>query len=241
MHSFNFKKHFMINNFKNLSLLIIAIVGIYGKCNKVDVNRCNGDCYNIMGVVKDSLSGTPITNAEIELASINGANFYSGTYGKGYTNSSGLYNLFYPSKQVDFKDFYLLITIKAPADYIADEISDLKSISYKIYANDSPKINIPIIRNASFFKNAFLNIRVIKTTNGKSLNSFYSRFGRFGTNSVSTFPSTNNLDTTYHFETAGDIKSYLNWETKNSSGIINKFSDSTIISPSQTKEFVIRL
>ena len=26
MHSFNFKKHFMINNFKNLSLLIMAIV-----------------------------------------------------------------------------------------------------------------------------------------------------------------------------------------------------------------------
>ena len=229
----------MKNNFKIISFLIIAIVGIYGKCNKVDVNQCSSNCYNIMGIVKDSLTGVPIANAEVELATLNFQNFYSGTYGKGYTNNSGIYNLFYPTRGLNFRSFFLNVSITAPVDYINDDFRDKNSVSIKIY--DSPSVHAPLIINASFFKKAFLNVRIMKFTNAISLNSFNSKFGRFGENYIGVLPSNNNIDTTYHFETAGGIKNYLNWETKNSSGTIIKFSDSTIISPSQTKEFVIRL
>lgn len=228
----------MGRSFKNYLFILIAIMSIYGKCNKIDVNQCAGSCYNITGVVKDSLTGTPIANAEVEIATLNRANFLSGTYGKGQTNSDGIYNLFYPSKGLDFRTFYLNVSITAPSDYITDDSRLTNIVSEKIY--DSPSVNVPVVINATFFKKALLNVRIIKGSNNNILNSFNNRFGRSGYNYIATFPSTSNTDTTYRFETAGGIKNYLNWEIKNGS-TINKFIDSVVIAPGQTKDFVIRL
>jgi hypothetical protein len=230
----------MGRSFKNYVFVLIAIISIYGKCNKIDINECAGSCYNITGIVKDSLTGAPIANAEVELATINGALFYAGTFGSGVTNSNGIYNLFFPSSRVDFSNYNLLVSIKAPSGYIADDHKDLKSVSYKIFKSDSPKIDVPIIINASFLKKAFLNVRIIKTAPSNSLNSFGFRFGSFGYHSIGAFPTDSNTDTTYRFETAADIKNYLNWETK-TSATINKFIDSIVIAPGQTKDFMIRL
>ncbi len=111
----------MGRSFKNYVFALIAIISIYGKCNKVDLNQCTGSCYNITGIVKDSLTGAPIANAEVELATINGALFYAGTFGSGVTNSNGVYNLLFPSSRVDFSNYNLLVSIKSPSGYIADE------------------------------------------------------------------------------------------------------------------------
>lgn len=230
----------MKKNFGIFLFSVIAIMSIYGKCNKIDVNQCAGSCYNISGVVKDSLTGTPIANAEVELATTNRALFYAGTFGSGVTNSNGVYNLFFPSSKVDFSNYNLLVSIKAPIDYIADDNRDLKSVSYKMFKSDSPKIGVPIIINASFLKKAFLNVRIVKTASNNSLNSFYYRFGKIAYKDINVFPSSNNVDTTYRFETAAEIKSYLIWETRSGSAV-NKFSDSIVIAPGQTKDYTIML
>lgn len=230
----------MKNNFKGFLFILIGIVSVFGKCNKVDINQCSGNCYNIVGVVKDSLSNTPILNAAIEIATINSANFYSGTYGTGFTNSSGIYNLFYPNKGIDFINFQISITIKPPVDYIADNFKE-NAILYTLYASDSVSVNVPVIRNASFLKKAFLNVRIIKANSGNNLNSFISRFGKFGYKTLGIFPSTNNTDTTYRFETAAEIKNYLSWEVKTNSNTTNKFLDSLVIAPGKTRDYVITL
>lgn len=228
----------MKKNFSTYLVVAIGIISVYGKCNKLDVNQCSGNCYNITGIVKDSLSGSPIPNAEIELATINPAMFYSGPFGNGFTNSSGVYNLFFPNTQLDFTKNSLAVRIKAPSNAIADATNSATYITYTINASDSPKIGVPIVVNASFLKKAYLNVRIIKTAS--TLNSFVCRYGKAGYNTISTFPSSSNTDTTYRFETAADVKNYLNWETKDGS-VITKFSDSLTITAGQTKDYTIRL
>jgi len=232
----------MKNKLQLYFVLLVSIACIYGKCKKTDVSVCNGSCYNIVGHAKDSISGVGIVNAGIEIATVLSGAFpyYTGSYGNGYTDNSGLFSLYYPSNNVDFNNNHLSITITPPIDYIADDI-DLKNKQIAIYASDSPKINTPIIKNVSFLKKAYLNVRVTKS--GSSVNSLYSfgyRFGRMGHGYVGTFPSANNTDTTYRFETAAEIKTYSNWQTKNGN-VATNFADSSIIQTGQTKNILIQL
>lgn len=216
---------------------------IYGKCKKVDIDQCTDSCYNIVGTIKDSISGVGIAGVQVEIATVKSGAFpiYTGIYGIVSTDNSGFYSSFYSSNQVNFIDNHLSVTISAPIGYISDYTRDLNKIGFSIFKSDSIKVNIPFRVNAYFYKKAYLNIRVIKATTTNSLYSFGYQFGRQGYGSIGTFPSSGNTDTTYKLETAAEIKTYLKWQTKNGASAAISFSDSAIIQPGQTKNIVIQL
>lgn len=172
--------------------------------------HCFGNCYILTGKIVDTPSNVGLAGVELKFyyrrpgyALLDPTRYL----GKTISNSTGEYKFQFDG--TNYKGgagyYYILATKK---NYFYDPLNDNE---VSVFNLDSNQFNIPFIQNFRLFRPATLVVRFRATTviNFQFLTFVYN-YGTPGTGII--LNGGRAIDTTVTFRTAGDIRTFVQWD-----------------------------
>ena len=225
------------------SFIFIALILLLAACRKTkpefDGISCSGNCFILTGRVVDTPSNAGLQGVELRFfyrppgyALLTNPTRY---IGKTTTNSNGAYNFKFDITSFSANGGYFSVQA-FKNDYF---YGFLNQNELSVFDLDSTHVNVPFTQNFVLFRAAKLSVRFVAeiVTNFDFLTFSYS-YGPIG-NGIS-FPGGRKIDTTIHFQTAGDISTFVQWEAKGNGVNISK-KDTLIATRGGTYQYKISL
>jgi len=223
--------------------LTITIIFLLIACRKTkpefDGVNCSGNCYILTGKVVDTPSNAALQGVELKFyyrpsgyALFNDPTRY---LGKTTTNSNGEYKFqFDGTKYKTGAGYYRIQATKSGYFY-----DPLNQNDVKIFNLDSSQFNAPFNQDFALFRPAKLAVRFRATTvtNFEFL-TFSYHYGIPGTGIILNGRRT--IDTTITFQTAGDVRTFIQWDAAGNGVNIRK-NDTLFTTRGGTIQYQINL
>ena len=196
------------------TLLTITILFVFTACRKTkpefDGINCSGNCYILTGKVADTSTNAGLEGVELRFyyRPSGYAMFRDPTryLGRTTTRSNGEYKFQFDGTKYRTGEGYFRIQA-TKSGYFYDP---LNQNDVKVFDLDSTQFDIPFNQDFSLFRPAKLIVRFRATTvtNFEFLTFSYN-YGVGGTGIILNGRRT--IDTTITFQTAGDIRTFVQW------------------------------
>ena len=224
------------------SIIPVIFIFLLTACRKTipefDGINCTGNCYILTGRVVDTPSTAGLQGVELKFfyrppgyALLTNPTRY---LGKTTTNQKGEYNFKFDGTA--FKDnggYYRIQAEKAGYFYGHLKQND---ISFDL---DSTDFNVPLKQDFALYRAANLTVRFFATTNTNfEFLTFSYNYGPLGTGII--FPGGRKIDTIITYQTAGDISTFVQWETTGNNINIQK-RDTLVVARGGTAQYQVVL
>lgn len=195
-------------------IIVAVVVFLLFACRKTrpEFNGvdCSGNCYILTGKVVDTPSNSGLEGVELKFYyRPRGYALFSDPtryLGKTTTNANGEYKFqFDGTKYRSGAGYFRMVATKAGYFYNPNNQNDVAT-----FYLDSSQFNVPYRQNFALFRPAKINVRfkAQTVTNFEFLTFSY----HYGTSGMSiSFNGRRQIDTTVTFQTAGDIRTFVNW------------------------------
>jgi hypothetical protein len=216
-------------------LFILIYSSVITSCikPKFDGKTCEGNCFELRGLVKDTPGGNSIRNVEIKIyfAPFNIYNMSGTQYiGVTHTDEEGLYRFKFDAKDYLKKEGGFRIYYSG-ARYFDENDSAFSEIFL-----DPRNIDKPFFQNRALYNYAFLKVHFLHVSTGKK-SLFFSR--NFNNISRTVSLGYETKDTTIILPTAGDMKTYIYWQSQENGIAIQEKKDTVFVSSKSEKHYEI--
>ena len=221
-------------------LIIITLIFLLVACRKTkpefDGVNCSGNCYILTGKIVDTPSNSGLQGVGLKFYYRPSAYAWFSDYiGKTTSAANGDYKFqFEGTKYKTGQGYFLIQATKSGYFYDA-----LNQNEVAVFSLDSSRFNIPFIQNFALFRPAKLTVRFRATTitNFEFLTFTYN-YGNTGYGIVLNGNQT--IDTTVTFKTAGDIRTFVQWDASGN-GINIRKNDTLFTTGGGTIQYQINL
>ena len=223
------------------TLLSVILLLFACRKNKAEFDgvNCAGNCFILKGKIYDMPSFNALEGVELKFyyRPPGYVIFYDPTryLGHAFSNANGNYSFqFDGSSFKNSNGYYSIEAIKRNYFYNPFNLNDIA-----VFNLDSTQLNIPVVHNSPMFREAKLNVRFKATSvTGFEFLTFTYHFGNGATGIVLNVKRA--IDTTISFTTAGDIKTFIQWDATGN-GINIRKNDSLLIANGSSAFYQVTL
>jgi hypothetical protein len=225
------------------TLIVFSIILLLVSCRKskpeFDGINCSGNCYILTGRVVDTPSNSGLQGVAVKFYYRPSGYTFLGDpthyLGKTTTNANGEYKFQFDGTKYKTNAGYYRINATKNG-YVYDP---LNQNDVKIFNLDSNQFNIPLNQDFPLFRPAKLTVRIRAaiTINFEFLTFTYS-YGNSGTGIILNGKRT--IDTTVTFQTAGDVRTFVQWNA-GGNGVAIKKNDTLFVTRGGTIQYQINL